>query len=226
MSPKRILLASIIILALLAAWQMGLFSLFTLANLKAQRGAIDARYAAEPLLIILLFFLAYVAVTAFSIPGAVVMTLAGGAIFGLTTGTLIISFASTIGATLAFLSSRYLLRNWVQQHFGDRLTAINTGIERDGAFYLFSLRLVPAVPFFLINLAMGLTPIRTSTYYWVSQVGMLLGTIVYVNAGTQLAEVEQLSDIASPTLIGSFAALALVPWVAKWLLARVQSLRG
>ena len=226
MSPKRILLASIIILALLAAWQMGLFSLFTLANLKAQRGAIDARYATEPLLIILLFFLAYVAVTAFSIPGAVVMTLAGGAIFGLTTGTLIISFASTIGATLAFLSSRYLLRNWVQQHFGDRLAAINAGIERDGAFYLFSLRLVPAVPFFLINLAMGLTPIRTSTYYWVSQVGMLLGTIVYVNAGTQRAEVEQLADIASPTLIGSFAALALVPWVAKWLLARVQSLRG
>ncbi|MEQ1689030.1 MAG: TVP38/TMEM64 family protein [Sphingopyxis sp.] len=226
MTLKRLFLAAAIALALLAAWQMGLFNLLSLDALKAQRGAIDARYAAEPLLVIALFFIAYVAVTAFSIPGAAVMTLAGGAIFGLTRGAVIISFASTIGATLAFLSSRYVLRDWVQSRFAARLGAINSGVERDGAFYLFSLRLVPVVPFFLINLAMGLTPIRTWTYYWVSQVGMLLGTLVYVNAGTQLAHVEQLSDIASPTLLASFTALALVPWVAKWLLRQVAARRG
>ncbi|MEQ1510759.1 MAG: TVP38/TMEM64 family protein [Sphingopyxis sp.] len=226
MSTKRITFLAAIALTLLIAWNLGLFNLFTLANLKAERGAIDARYAAEPLTVIAAFFLAYVAVTAFSIPGAVVMTLAGGAIFGLTRGTIIISFASTIGATLAFLSSRYLLRDWVQRHFSDRLAAINAGVENDGAFYLFSLRLVPAVPFFLINLAMGLTPIRTFTFFWVSQVGMLLGTIVYVNAGTRLAELNQLSDIASPSLIASFVALALVPWVAKWVLRQVAARRA
>jgi uncharacterized membrane protein YdjX (TVP38/TMEM64 family) len=175
----------------------------------------DALYAARPLAVIFGYFLIYVAVTALSIPGAAIMTLAGGALFGVLAGTLIVSFASTIGATLAFLASRYLFRDWVQTRFGDRLSGVNEGVARDGAFYLFSLRLVPVFPFFAVNLLMGLTPIRTWTYYWVSQIGMLLGTIVYVNAGTQLASIQSLRDIASPVLLASFAALGLLPWAGK-----------
>jgi pyruvate/2-oxoglutarate dehydrogenase complex dihydrolipoamide dehydrogenase (E3) component len=153
------------------------------------------------------------------------MTLAGGAIFGLGLGLLIVSFASTIGATLAFLTSRYLLRDWVQGKFGARLAAINAGMERDGAFYLFSLRLVPVFPFFVVNLLMGLTPIRTLTYFWVSQIGMLLGTAVYVNAGTQLAGISSLRDVASPGLLVSFAALGLLPWIGKAVMGALKRRR-
>ncbi|MEX1303389.1 MAG: TVP38/TMEM64 family protein, partial [Desulfotignum sp.] len=157
----------------------------------------------------------YITVTALSLPGAAVMTLAGGALFGLVTGTVVISFASTIGATLAFLVSRFLLKNWVQNRFKDKLHAINRGIERDGAFYLFTLRLVPVFPFFIINLVMGLTPIRTIRFYLVSQLGMLPGTLVYVNAGTQLAQIDSLKDIVSPGLLLSFALLGMFPLLAK-----------
>jgi pyruvate/2-oxoglutarate dehydrogenase complex dihydrolipoamide dehydrogenase (E3) component/uncharacterized membrane protein YdjX (TVP38/TMEM64 family) len=170
-----------------------------------------------------IYFLIYIAVTALSLPGAVIMTLAGGALFGLWTGLLLVSFASSIGATLAFLASRFLLRDWVQDRFGNRLAAINAGMAKDGAFYLFTLRLVPVFPFFIINLVMGLTPIKTRTFYWVSQVGMLAGTAVYVNAGTQLAQLEGLSGILSPGLLGSFVLLGIFPLLAKKLVAVVQA---
>jgi pyruvate/2-oxoglutarate dehydrogenase complex dihydrolipoamide dehydrogenase (E3) component/uncharacterized membrane protein YdjX (TVP38/TMEM64 family) len=170
----------------------------------------------------MVFFAGYVAVAAMALPGAVVMTLAAGALFGLGWGLLIVSFASTIGATLAFLASRWLLGGWVQSRFGDRLTAMNTGIARDGGFYLFTLRLVPAVPFFAINLAMGLTPIRPWTFYWVSQVGMLAGTLIYVNAGTQLAQIDSLSGIVSPGLLGSLILLGLLPLAMRKVIDHVR----
>ncbi|AMK21648.1 FAD-dependent oxidoreductase [Sphingobium sp. TKS] len=185
----------------------------------------EAVYQADPLLVIGIFFLAYVVFSGASVPGALILTLAAGAIFGVSTGTLVVSFASAIGATLAFLGSRFLLHDAVQARFAERLRPINAGIARDGAFYLFSLRLVPVFPFFAVNLLMGLTPIRTWTYYWVSQLGMLLGTVVYVNAGTQLARIENLRDIASPGLLASFAALGLLPWLGKWIMAAIQRRR-
>ncbi|MEN8177600.1 MAG: VTT domain-containing protein, partial [Pseudomonadota bacterium] len=156
-----------------------------------------------------------IVVTALSLPGATIMTLAGGAIFGLLWGALIVSFASTIGATLAFLVSRFLLRDWVQARFGDKLQAVDEGVKKDGALYLFSLRLVPLFPFFVINLVMALTPMKARTFYWVSQIGMLAGTLVYVNAGTQLAQIESLKGILSPGLLVSFALLGLFPLFAK-----------
>lgn len=188
---------------------------FSLEFFKAQQAAIEAWRDARPLASALLFFLLYVAVTGLSLPGAAIMTLAGGAIFGLWAGLLIVSFASTVGATLAFLASRFILRDVVQARFGERLRAINEGIEREGGFYLFTLRLVPLFPFFVINLVMGLTPLRTWTFYWVSQVGMLAGTAVYINAGTRLARVEALPGILSPALLGSFALLGAFPLLAK-----------
>ena len=163
----------------------------------------------------LIFFVAYVLVTALSLPGAVIMTLAAGALFGLGFGTLLVSFASSIGATLAFLASRYLLRDVIQARFGDRLKAINEGMAKDGTLYLFTLRLVPLFPFFLVNLLMGLTPIKTLSYYWISQLGMLAGTLVYVNAGTELAKINSLSVILSPGLVLSFALLGIFPLLAK-----------
>jgi dihydrolipoamide dehydrogenase len=171
----------------------------------------------------LVFFVVYVAVTALSLPGAALMTLVAGAIFGLLWGTVIVSFASSIGATLAFLASRFLFRDAIQRRFGDKLRAINQGIEKEGAFYLFTLRLVPAFPFFVINLVMGLTPIPTRTFYWVSQVGMLLGTIVYVNAGTQIGQIESLRGILSPTLLISFALLGVFPLIAKKIVDAIKA---
>jgi uncharacterized membrane protein YdjX (TVP38/TMEM64 family) len=223
---KRIILALVLAVALAAWFVFDLGQYLTLESLKQQHATIDAFYQANPLLVAAGFFLIYVLLTALSVPGAAIMTLAAGAIFGVATGTLIVSFASSIGATLAFLASRYLFHDAVQSRFGERLRAINEGVARDGAFYLFSLRLVPAFPFFAVNLLMGLTPIRTWTYYWVSQVGMLLGTLVFVNAGTQLARIEQLSDIASPGLLASFAALGLMPWLGKWIMAAIKRRRG
>ncbi len=219
---KRIVIALVLLLGLAAWFTLDLGQYLTLDALKAQQAAFEGYYRANPLLVIAVFFAAYVTLTALSVPGAAILTLAAGAIFGVATGTLIVSFASTIGATLAFLASRYLFQDWVQTRFGERLKGVNEGIARDGAFYLFSLRLVPAFPFFLVNLAMGLTPIKTWTYYWVSQLGMLLGTLVYVNAGTQLAQISSLRDIASPGLLGSFVALGLLPWVGKWIMALIK----
>src|SRR4029077_3066019 len=193
---------------------------FTLEFFKAQQAAIDTHYRAHPIETAAIYFAIYVVVTGLSLPGAAVMTLAGGAIFGLLWGTIIVSFASTIGATLSFLASRFLLRDWVQKKFGDKLKPINDGVAREGAFYLFALRLVPAFPFVAINLVMGLTPIRTWTYLWVSQVGMLAGTIAYVYAGTQLGEFR-----LSVGLLVAFTILGLFPLIAKRLLDAIKARR-
>lgn len=190
----------------------------TLAYLKESQAFFAALYAARPLLVIAGYMALYIMVTALSLPGAAIMTLAGGGLFGLFTGTLVVSFASSIGATAACAVSRFLLRDWVQNRFGDRLATINEGIAREGAFYLFSLRLVPVFPFFVINLVLGLTRMPLVTYYWVSQLGMLPATIVFVNAGKELSKVESLSGILSPPLIASFALLGLFPLLVKKLL--------
>jgi pyruvate/2-oxoglutarate dehydrogenase complex dihydrolipoamide dehydrogenase (E3) component/uncharacterized membrane protein YdjX (TVP38/TMEM64 family) len=186
-----------------------------LATIKSRQAELEAWRAGQAVLAAVMFFAAYVAVTALSLPGAAIMTLAAGAIFGLGWGMLIVSFASSIGATLAFLASRWLLRDWVQQRFGERLAAVNAGVAKEGGFYLFTLRLLPVFPFFIINLAMGLTPIRPLTFYWVSQLGMLAGTFVYVNAGTQLARIDSLAGIVSPGLLGSLVLLGIFPLIAK-----------
>ncbi|MDP3744837.1 MAG: FAD-dependent oxidoreductase [Methylotenera sp.] len=203
-----------VLIGLFFALDLGRF--LSLEALKASRDGLLQTYQAKPLLVTAVFSAVYIVVTALSLPGATIMTLAGGAIFGQWVGVPVVLISATIGATLAFLAARFVLRDSVQRRFGDRLSAINTGVEKDGAFYLFTLRLVPVFPFFLINLLMGLTPIKTSTYFWVSLVGMAAGTAVYVNAGTQLAALNSLSGILSPALIGSFALLAAFPWAARW----------
>jgi len=220
MSRKLLLLILLIVSAAFLIWAYGDY--LTLDSLKANRAALEAYAAEHPLALAGGFFAVYVVVTALSIPGAAIMTLAAGALFGVWQGTLIVSFASTIGATLAMLAARTLLRDTVMARFGDRLQPVTQGVERDGAYYLFTLRLVPLFPFFLINLLMGLTQIRTWTYYWVSQLGMLGGTLVYVNAGTQLAQIDSLKGIASPGVIGSFVALGLFPWAARWVVAKLR----
>lgn len=222
---KRIAVAGLLVLGLAAWFLLDLGQYLTLDALKAQQSTIDGFYRTNPLQVLAAFCLVYVVLTALSIPGAAIMTLAAGAIFGVATGTVLVSFASSIGATLAFLASRYLFRDAVQARFGARLKPVNDGVARDGAFYLFSLRLVPVFPFFAVNLLMGLTPIRTWTFFWVSQIGMLLGTVVYVNAGTQLAQISTLADIASPGLLASFAALGLLPWLGKWVMAAIKRRR-
>jgi pyruvate/2-oxoglutarate dehydrogenase complex dihydrolipoamide dehydrogenase (E3) component/uncharacterized membrane protein YdjX (TVP38/TMEM64 family) len=184
-------------------------------NIKAQQASMQALFEANPWTTACVFFLAYVAVTGLSLPGAALMTLVAGAIFGLGWGTLIVSFAASVGATIAFVVSRFLLRDWVQARFGHALRAINDGFAREGGLYLFTLRLIPAVPFFVINLVMGLTPMGTWTFYWVSQLGMLAGTSVYVNAGTQLAAIDSSIGILSPGLIGAFVLLGIFPLIAK-----------
>ncbi len=218
------------LLIAIAALVFGFFyfdldQILTLEGLKNGLAEFETRRTAQPLLVGGGFLLLYILVTALSLPGAAVMTLAAGALFGLLWGTVIVSFASTIGATLAFLVSRYLLHDTVQKRFGERLKPINEGVKKDGSFYLFTLRLVPVFPFFLINLLMGLTPIRALTFYWVSQVGMLAGTLVYVNAGTQLAQLDSLSGILSPSLLLSFALLGLFPLIAKKTLAVIKAQR-
>ncbi|MCC6532940.1 MAG: FAD-dependent oxidoreductase [Burkholderiales bacterium] len=204
-----------------------LAELFTLESLRSRQAAIQSYYDSAPLLTALVYAAIYVVVTALSLPGAAtVATLAGGAVFGLFWGTVLVSFASSLGATLAFLLARFVLREAVQRRFGERLRAVNEGIERDGAFYLFALRLVPAIPFFAINLLVALTALRTWTFYWVSQLGMLAGTIVYVNAGTQLARIETPSGVLSPALIASFALLAAFPFIARRALDALRSRRA
>lgn len=218
------------LLIVIAAFIVGFFyfdlhQLLTLEGLKSGLDQFETWRAESPLFVGGAFLLLYVVVTALSLPGAAIMTLAAGALFGLGWGLLIVSFASSIGATLAFLVSRYLLQNTVQKRFGDRLKAINEGVEKDGAFYLFTLRLVPLFPFFLINLLMGLTTIRAVTFYWASQVGMLAGTFVFVNAGTQLGQLESLSGILSPSLLFSFVLLGVFPLFAKKLLNLIKARR-
>ena len=223
--------ARLILLVLLAVLVAGFFALglqryLTLEYLKSQQSAFAALYDAHPMAVTAGYFAVYVAVTALSLPGAALLTLLGGAVFGLWWGTLIVSFASSIGATLAFLSARFLFRDVVQRKFGDKLRAVNAGVEREGAFYLFTLRLVPLFPFFVVNLAMALTPIRVRTFYWVSQLGMLLGTLAYVNAGAQLAHIESLRGILSPTVLISFAVLGVLPLLAKKIVELMRARRG
>ena len=223
MSIRKILLAAVIAVAIGLFFAFDLGRYFSLDALKAQQAAIEAFRTEQPWLAAALYFALYVAVTALSLPGAALMTLAGGAVFGLWWGLLIVSFASSIGATLAFLVSRFLLRDWVTTRFGERLAAIDAGIKREGAFYLFTLRLVPVFPFFVINLLFGLTAMKARTFYWVSQLGMLAGTVVYVNAGTQLARIDSLAGIVSPALLGSFALLGVFPLVAKKIVEAVRA---
>jgi dihydrolipoamide dehydrogenase len=220
MDRKRLLLLAGLAAAVTAFFVFDLSHYLSLEFFEASRARIDAHKAAHPVQTALFFLLVYVAVTALSLPGAAIMTLVAGAIFGVVTGTLVVSFASTIGATLAFLVARLLLRDWVQTKFGERLKPVNDGVAKEGAFYLFALRLVPIFPFWMINLAMGLTPIRTWTFYWVSQVGMLAGTIVYVYAGTQLGRFE-----ISGGLIFAFVLLGLFPLIAKKVLERIKARR-
>ncbi|MBT4078188.1 MAG: FAD-dependent oxidoreductase, partial [Gammaproteobacteria bacterium] len=196
---------------------------FTLDFIKSQQTSLQEFYQQNTALTILGFLGIYIVVTGASLPGAAIMTLAGGAIFGLFTGVIIVSFASSIGATLAFLVSRYLLRDSVQKKFDNNLKSINQGIDKDGAFYLFALRLVPAFPFFVINMVMGLTRLKTFTFYWASQLGMLAGTIVYVNAGTQLAQIESASGILSLDLILSFVLLATLPFIGRKVVSIIKS---
>jgi len=215
---KRILLLAVLAAAVAAFFVFDLGRFLSLDFFQDSRDRIDAYYDAYPIRTAAVFALVYVVVTALSLPGAAIMTLIVGAIFGVVAGTIIVSFASTIGATLAFLVARFLLRDWVQAKFGERLKAVNDGVVKEGAFYLFALRLVPIFPFWLINLAMGLTPIRTWTFYWVSQVGMFPGTLVYVYAGTQLGRFE-----ISGGLIFAFVLLGLFPLIAKKALERLKA---
>lgn len=219
---KKIIIIALILVLIVLFFVFDLGQYLNLDYLKSQKEAIQNYNQAQPIKTMLIYFFAYICMAALSLPGAVILTLAGGAIFGLLKGTLLVSFASTIGATLAFLISRTLLRDFTQKKIGDSLTSFNEGIKKDGAFYLFSLRLVPLFPFFIVNLAMGLTALKTSTFYWVSQLGMLAGTIVYVNAGTQLAQIESLSGILSPILIGSFVLLGVFPILAKKIIELIK----
>lgn len=197
MDKKKLLLITIIA-TLIGSWFLfDLGQYFTLEQAKAQQVALQDTIAARPFFASIVYFSIYIVVTALSLPGAAIMTLLGAALFGFWWSLILISFASTIGATLAFLFSRYILRDWVQAKFGHRLAPINAGIKKDGPFYLFTLRLIPVFPFFLVNLLMGLTPLSTKRFYLVSQIGMLAGTAVYINAGTQLGEIESLGGIIS-----------------------------
>lgn len=219
LSGKIILVAAIIILfAVFMIFELNQY--MTLDYLKSSRTQLSHLYAVHPFTVIAVYMAGYIFATALSLPGATVLTLAGGALFGLVKGSIIISFASTIGATLACLVSRYLLRDWVQRTFSDTLAVINQGMAKEGEFYLFSLRLVPIFPFFMINLVMGLSRMRLSQFYWISQLGMLPGTLVYVNAGRELGKLNNLSGIISPSLIISFIILGIFPYAVKKLVAR------
>jgi len=220
---KKLIIVAVVI-GLIAAFKiLNLDQYFTLSYIKASHEKFSSIYAGHRFFVIGGYMLIYVLVTSLSLPGAAVLTLAGGALFGFWIGTLAVSFASTIGATLACFVSRFLLRDWVQRNIGRKLSIINDGIQKEGAFYLFTMRLIPAFPFFVINLLMGLTRMPLRTFYWVSQLGMLPGTMVYVNAGKELAKIDSLSGILSPGLIFSFVLLGLFPISVKKLMSSYRS---
>jgi len=219
---KRFAVVVAVAAALIAFFCFDVDGWLTIEAIKVQAGRLETIRADAPVTMMAAFFALYVLAAAVSLPGASILTLAAGALFGVVLGTVLVSFASTLGATLALLASRHVLRDTVEARFGDRLRAIDRGMKRDGVFYLFTIRMIPVFPFFLVNLLMGLTRIRIVTYAWVSQIAMLPATIVYVNAGTQLAQVERLSDIASPGILVSLAALGTLPWIAKWVISRVK----
>jgi uncharacterized membrane protein YdjX (TVP38/TMEM64 family) len=226
--PKKNLPTTKIALIVVAVVLIACFFYFDLRQylsleyIKQNQETFQSYYQNNAVTAILAYMFAYVVITALSLPGAAIMTLLGGALFGFVTGTILVSFASTIGATLAFLAARFLLKDTIQSKFSDRLKTINNGIEKEGAFYLFTMRLIPAIPFFVINVVMGLTPIKTSTFFFVSQAGMLAGTAVFVNAGTQIAKIESLGDIMSIELIGSFVLLGLFPLIAKKIMGLIR----
>ena len=222
MNRQRLLIITLLLLAVLGFYLSGAHTFFTLETLQAYRSDFQAAFQQSPWQVAGIFFAVYVVMTALSLPGATLLTLLGGALFGLGWGLLIISFASTIGATLAFLVSRFLFRQPIEKRFPRQFETVNRGVDKDGAFYLFTLRLVPVFPFFMINLVMGLTRLKTTTFYWVSQLGMLPGTAVYVNAGGQLGELESLGGIISPGLLASFALLAMFPWITRRIALLVQ----
>ena len=219
---RQSLVGLLLVLTLGAFVALDLGRYLSFEQLQASQARFVQLHAAQPFTVAAVYFGVYVLATALSIPGAVIITLAGGAVFGLWQGLLLVSFASSIGATLAFLASRFVLREWVEARFGQRLADIHLGVDKEGAFYLFTLRLIPVVPFFLINLLMGLTRMKAWTFYWVSQLGMLAGTAVYVNAGTQLAQLDSLQGILSPALLGSFVLLGLFPLIARRTVVAVQ----
>ena len=218
----RLVVLALLVVAVGSFFFFGLDEYLSLERLQDGRVALDAWVSENPALAWGGFFLAYVVVTALSLPGAAIMTLAAGAFFGLVSGFLLASFASSIGATLAMLIARLLLGDWVQGRYGAQLTRMNEGLERDGGFYLFSLRMVPLFPFFVINLVMGITKMRAWSFYWISQLGMLPGTLVFVFAGTQLAEIESVGDILSPGLLLAFTLLGLFPIAARKLMQMLR----
>ena len=226
MHIKKLLLATLIAIVLILILFFDVHHYLTLEYLKFYKDKLNVYYQDNPLLVLGIYFVIYLASTAFSLPGATVLSLAGGALFGLTAGTLVVSFASTIGATLAMLIARVLLRDWVKYRFASQMTTINSGMLKEGAFYLFTLRLLPAVPFFVINLVMGLTPLRTVTFFWVSQLGMLPATLIYVNAGSELGKIQSIDDILSPKLIISFVLLGIFPLLVKKILTAIQTKSG
>ena len=216
---QKILISVALLSAVVAFMVFDLGQYLTLEYIKTSQEKFALLYAEHRLIVVLGYGVIYILATSLSLPGAAVLTLAGGALLGLWTGVITVSFASSIGATLACIVSRFILRDWVQANFGDRLKPVNDGIEKEGAFYLFTLRLIPIFPFWLINLLMGLTKMPLRRFYWVSQVGMLPATIVYVNAGKELAKIESLSGILSPGLIISFAVLGIFPIATKKMLS-------
>lgn len=219
MTKSKIILLGFIVLVVAAFLYFDLGQYVSFDKLKQNQQQLQAMVEDNFWAVSLGFFAVYVLTTALSLPGATILTIAAGAIFGLLIGVLIVSFASSIGATLAFLASRFLFQETVKNKFGDRISVVNQGIAEDGAFYLFSLRLIPLIPFFVVNLLFGLSQMKARTFYWVSQIGMLAGTIVYVNAGTQLSTIESPSDILSAKIIGSFVLLGLFPLIAKKILS-------
>jgi len=223
---QKIALVFILLGVVLAYQYMGLDQYLNLNYLKESRDSFLELYQNKPFMVLGVYFCCYICMTALSLPGALIFSLAGGAVFGVVTGTLVVSFASSIGATAACFFSRYLVGNWVQDKFGEKLQVINRGVEEEGLFYLFTLRLIPLFPFFMINLAMGLTQMPIRSFYWVSQLGMLPGTIVFINAGSQLGQLESLSGILSPSLLISFALIGVFPLIARKSISWFKSRRN
>lgn len=219
---KKLGILAIAVIAVILFVTFDLNRFLSLSYIKESQAYLQSLYAGNPVLVLAGYILIYIVATALSLPGAAVLTLVGGALFGLIAGTIAVSIASTTGATLACFVSRFILQDWVEKKFGDKLAAINRGVEQEGAFYLFSVRLIPIFPFFVINLVMGLTRMPLRTFFWVSQLGMLPGTLVYVNAGKELGQIESLSGILSPSLITSFVILGLFPLAAKKIMQLVR----
>ena len=219
---KKLILIGIVAILIAAFFFFGLHNHFNLQTLQDKRGDLINLYKQNPILIGGGFFLVYVAFAALSLPAAAILTLGAGAVFGFWTGLIIVSFASTIGATLAFLIARYILRESMESKFSSQLEKINAGVEKDGWLYCFSARLIPAFPFFVVNIVMALTKLKTLTFYWSSQLGMLAGTADFVNAGTQVSTINEIGDILSAKIIGSFVLLAIFPIVAKFIMSKIR----